>query len=298
MKTGIVILNYNNAADTIACLRSLYATTAADKVRVIVVDNGSREEVVKELEEFITAFVPSVTLLPLPKNLGYACGNNEGCKLLYDDPEVDYIAILNNDTIVLEDFVTPLRAKIESLPDVALISPLLLRSDGRTIEQNCARRAPKLSEIFTHWALLHRNIFGILSRIDHRSSMLPSKAAGQTIPVELISGSCFMVRKSLFESLNGFDSGTFLYYEENILWEKIRHRNLKNYLDCSVRLIHLGAATTSTQVKSIFVAKCLVESTRYFIRRFTDAGMLFRVAIAPFYGLFLLKIRLKSLIKR
>ena len=35
MKTGIVILNYNNAADTIACLRSLYATTAADKVAAI-----------------------------------------------------------------------------------------------------------------------------------------------------------------------------------------------------------------------------------------------------------------------
>ena len=298
MKTGIVILNYNNATDTIACLRSLYATTAAEKMRVIVVDNGSRKEVVEALEGFVSSFVPSVILLCLPKNLGYACGNNEGCKLLYADPEVDYIAILNNDTIVLEDFVTPLRATIESNTDAALISPLLLRADGKTIEYNCARRAAKLSEIFTRWALLHRNSFGILSRTDHRSFMLPEKITGQTIPVELISGSCFMVRKSLFESLGGFDSGTFLYYEENILWEKIRRRGLKNYLDCSVRLIHLGAATTSTQVKSIFVAKCLVDSTRYFIRHFTNAGILYRVAIAPFYGLFLLKIRLKSLIKR
>jgi GT2 family glycosyltransferase len=128
--------------------------------------------------------------------------------------------------------------------------------------------------------------------------MLPETICGQRVAVELTSGSCFMVKKSLFESLGGFDSGTFLYYEENILWEKIRRRGLKNYLDCSVRLIHLGAATTSTQVKSIFVAKCLVDSTRYFIRHFTNAGVLYRAAIAPFYGLFMLKIRLKSLIKR
>ena len=297
MKTGIVILNYNNATDTISCLRSLYATTNIDKFRVVVVDNGSRREVVSQLSDFITRFAPSVTLHLLPKNVGYANGNNEGCKLLYNDPEVGYIAILNNDTIVLEDFVTPLQAAIDNTPDAALISPLLFRSDGKTIEHNCARRAPKLREIFTGWALLHRNTFGILGRIEHRNSMLPDKIEGKTIPVELISGSCFMVKKSLFEELGGFDSGTFLYYEENILWEKIRRRGLKNYLNCSVRLIHLGAATTSTQVKSIFVAKCLVNSTRYFIRNFTNAGVFYRAAIVPFYALFLLKIGIKSLIK-
>ena len=133
MKTGIVILNYNNAKDTIACLRSLYATTAADKIRTIVVDNGSRKEVVEQIKSFMDEYIPSATFLPLAKNLGYANGNNEGCKLLYADSEVDYIAILNNDTILLEDFVTPLRAAIENTPDAALVSPLLLRGDGKSM---------------------------------------------------------------------------------------------------------------------------------------------------------------------
>ena len=298
MKTGIVILNYNNAKDTIACLRSLYATTAVDKIRTVVVDNGSRSEVVEEIRAFISAYIPSATLLALDKNLGYANGNNEGCKLLYADPEVDYIAILNNDTILLEDFVTPLRAAIESTPDAALVSPLLLRGDGKTIEHNCARRAPKLSELMIQWALLHRNYFGYITKIINRCSMLPENICGQRVAVELTSGSCFMVRKSLFEELGGFDSGTFLYYEENILWEKIRRRNLKNYLDCSVRLIHLGAATTSTQASSLFVAKCIVHSTRYFLKHFSDAGLLYRATMEIFYALFLLKVRVKQLIKR
>ena len=298
MKTGIVILNYNNAKDTIACLRSLYATTAADKIRTIVVDNGSYAEVVEEVKSFMEEYIPSATFLPLGKNLGYANGNNEGCKVLYADNDVDYIAILNNDTILLEDFVTPLRAAIESTPDAALISPLLLRGDGKTVDHNCARRAPKLCELMIQWALLHRNWFGWITKINNRCSMLPERFNGQRVAVELTSGSCIMVKKSLFEELGGFDSGTFLYYEENILWEKIRRRNLKNYLDCSVRLIHLGAATTSTQASSLFVAKCLIHSTRYYIKSFTDAGWLYRATMELFYALFLLKIRIKPLIRR
>lgn len=298
MKTGIVILNYNNAKDTIACLRSLYATTAADKIRTIVVDNGSRKEVVEQIKSFMDEYIPSATFLPLAKNLGYANGNNEGCKLLYADSEVDYIAILNNDTILLEDFVTPLRAAIENTPDAALVSPLLLRGDGKSIEHNCARRAPKLSELMAQWALLHRNWFGWITKINNRCSMLPERVNGQRVEVEIISGSCFMVKKSIFEALGGFDSGTFLYYEENILWEKIRVLGLKNYLDCSVRLIHLGAATTSTQATSLFVAKCLIDSTRYYIKEFKKAGLMYRATMEIFYALFLLKMRIKPLIRR
>ena len=298
MKTGIVILNYNNAKDTIACLRSLYATTAADKIRTIVVDNGSRKEVVEQIKSFMDEYIPSATFLPLAKNLGYANGNNEGCKLLYADSEVDYIAILNNDTILLEDFVTPLRAAIENTPDAALVSPLLLRGDGKSIEHNCARRAPKLSELMAQWALLHRNWFGWITKINNRCSMLPERVNGQRVEVEIISGSCFMVKKSIFEALGGFDSGTFLYYEENILWEKIRVLGLKNYLDCSVRLIHLGAATTSTQATSLFVAKCLIDSTRYYIEEFKKAGLMYRATMEIFYALFLLKMRIKPLIRR
>lgn len=298
MKTGIVILNYNNAKDTIACLRSLYATTAADKIRTIVVDNGSRKEVVEQIKSFMDEYIPSATFLPLAKNLGYANGNNEGCKLLYADSEVDYIAILNNDTILLEDFVTPLRAAIENTPDAALVSPLLLRGDGKSIEHNCARRAPKLSELMAQWALLHRNWFGWITKINNRCSMLPERVNGQRVEVEIISGSCFMVKKSIFEALGGFDSGTFLYYEENILWEKIRVLGLKNYLDCSVRLIHLGAATTSTQATSLFVAKCLIDSTRYYIKEFKNAGLMYRATMEIFYALFLLKMRIKPLIRR
>lgn len=298
MKTGVVILNYNNAEDTISCIKSLYAHTPLEKIKVVVVDNGSNETTVTTIKEFISRYTPSVTLLETDKNLGYALGNNFGCQYLYKDKNIDTIAIVNNDTIFIQDIITPLVEKLNTIPDCAIISPLLLCKDGKTIDTNCARKAETLGQIFISWALLFRNSFGILSRIKNRRSMLPKRIYGEVLPIELPSGSCMVCRKSLFESIGSFDPNTFLYYEENILWEKIKALGLKNYIDTSVRLIHIGAATTSTKTPSALVARSLVHSTRYFIKNYTEAGFIYRATMEILFCAFRLKIAIKTRLKK
>lgn len=298
MKTGVVILNYNNAEDTICCIKSLYAHTPAESVKVVVVDNGSDSATISAISDFITRYAPAVTLIQTHENLGYARGNNRGCEYLYKDSEVDTLAIINNDTIFIQDIISPLVQRVNTIPDCAIISPLLLCKDGRTIDTNCARRAETLSHIFTNWMLLHRNTFGLLSKIKSRRSMLPKRICGEVTPIELPSGSCMVMRKSLFESIGGFDPNTFLYYEENILWEKIKPLGLRNYIDTSLRLIHIGAATTSTKTPTAFVAKALVDSTKYFVKRYTNASVIYRATMELFYCAFRLKIAIKSLLNK
>lgn len=298
MKTGVVILNYNNAEDTISCIKSLYAHTPAESVKVVVVDNGSDSATIVAISDFITRYAPSVTLIQTEENLGYARGNNRGCEYFYKDSEVDTLAIINNDTIFIQDIISPLVQRLNNLPDCAIISPLLLCKDGITIDTNCARRAETLSQIFISWMLLHRDIFGLLSKIKTRRSMLPKRICGEVTPIELPSGSCMVMRKSLFESIGGFDPNTFLYYEENILWEKIKPLGFKNYIDTSLRLIHIGAATTSTKTPTAFVAKALVDSTKYFVKRYTNASVIYRATMELFYCTFRLKIAIKNLLNK
>ena len=297
MKTGIVILNYNNPQATIDCLRSLYAATPLAAMRVVVVDNGSDSTVVEQLRAFIEGFVPSVTLLTLKCNIGYAQGNNAGLELLYADPEVDCVAIVNNDILFTEDIVTPLSNKVRAMEQCAILSPLLLHRDGKSIDHNCARKAETLSQILISWLLLHRNTFGILSRIARQRMMLTDTPKGSTVEIELPSGSCMVARKAVFKALGSFDPNTFLYYEENILHSKIAKAGLKNYIDTSVSCIHFGAATTSSKVPSSFVARCLTESSRYYIRNYTDAGIIYRATIELFFALFRLKIAIKQRIR-
>ena len=139
MKTAIIILNYNNAEDTIRCIKSIYATTPIDKIEVVVVDNGSEGDIVATLQSFIEQFAPSVKLITLPKNIGYARANNAGYQSVADDNNIEFLAIMNNDIILTQDIVTPLTAKLSTTADCALISPLIRNNDG-AISNYSARR--------------------------------------------------------------------------------------------------------------------------------------------------------------
>ncbi len=311
--TGVIILNYNNDVDTIACIDSLCHTTNDNSYKIIVVDNASNSECRANVDKYIAGYdshlllndgdtvptsLPFITHLHLDQNCGYARGNNRGLDLAYADSEIDRVMILNNDILLTENIITPLNNDLDTIADVAIVTPLLYKRDGVSIDHTCARKAATLGQILGLWAVLHRTTFGIMHRIYQSQFLLPTSSPDEPLlRVELPSGSCMMCDKELFRKIGSFDPNTFLYYEENIIWEKIKALGLSNYLDKRISCIHLGAATTSTKSPSAFIAKCSVESTRYFIRNYTNAGLLYRWALEIFFALFRLKIGIKSLLK-
>ena len=64
--------------------------------------------------------------------------------------------------------------------------------------------------------------------------------------ISVPSGSCFFVDLSWFSGVNFFDSKTFLYEEEHILYEKILKTKNKVYLSTSSNVIHLGGKSTNS----------------------------------------------------
>lgn len=91
---AIIILNWNGRDDTIECLRSL-AGLEYPYHKVIVVDNGSRDDSVSALRRLF----PQVDLIETRANLGFAAGNNVGIARALS-LNFDYIFLLNNDTTV------------------------------------------------------------------------------------------------------------------------------------------------------------------------------------------------------
>lgn len=311
--TGVIILNYNNDVDTISCIDSLCRTSNDTSYKIIVVDNASNSDCRAKVDEYIAGYdshillneediaprsLPFITHLHLGCNCGYACGNNRGLDLVYADPEIDRVMVLNNDILLTEDIITPLNHDLDTLPDAAIVTPLLYKRDGVSIDHTCARKAATLWQILGLWAVLYKTTFGIMHRIYQSQFLLPTSSPDEPLlRVELPSGSCMMCNKELFRKIGSFDPNTFLYYEENIIWEKIKALGLSNYLDKRISCIHLGAATTSTKSPSSFIAKCSVDSTRYFIRNYTNAGLLYRLTLEIFFALFRLKVGIRSLIK-
>ncbi len=113
----IVVLNWNGAEDTLACLESL-AGVMSPSCRVLVVDNGSTDG----SPEKIRAAFPDIELLLLPVNIGYAGGNNAGFRRVLE-LQAEYVIFLNNDTIVDAGFCAPLLDTLQRNPSAGIAVP-------------------------------------------------------------------------------------------------------------------------------------------------------------------------------
>ncbi len=103
--TAIIILNWNGADDTIACLCSL--EKAQGSFFVVVADNGSADDSVSRIKEYTSGSGLDIRLLELGHNYGFAGGNNRAVEYASQFAPDSYL-LLNNDTEVTPGFLVRL----------------------------------------------------------------------------------------------------------------------------------------------------------------------------------------------
>lgn len=111
---AIVILNWNGLSDTLECLESL-STLDQDVCRLFVADNGSTDDSLK----VISSQYPQVRLIANQANLGFAEGNNRAIQEALKT-EIDYILLLNNDTVVDSFIVSAFLDAAERMPNAGV----------------------------------------------------------------------------------------------------------------------------------------------------------------------------------
>nr|MCR5140865.1 glycosyltransferase family 2 protein [Bacteroidaceae bacterium] len=126
--TVVVLINWNGADDTLACLRSL--GVAEGDFRVVVADNGSTDDSAERIQSFLasdewtTTSAHPAEVLPLGHNWGFAIGNNKAIAYARRYQPDSYM-LLNNDTEVEPDFMVKLHAYRVAHPDVKVVGPLI-----------------------------------------------------------------------------------------------------------------------------------------------------------------------------
>lgn len=264
---GIVILNYNNSAQTLACLESLYAHSRPDSFKVCVVDNcSSREDRERLRTECREHVIYSDT------NSGYARGNNLGLEWLADNFGPDCLMVLNDDTRFTMDILAPLEHYLAGHPDCGVAFPLVLAPDG-SVDRACARRQKTVRDLVLQATCLGK--FGV-----KRHEFLPveglldgsdsySRDEEGAIHTEVAPGSCMMLRTDVFREVGYLDPGTFLYFEEHILCERLRRAGYTYAaLLPDLRITHLGAATTAKQA-SATIHRHWRDSYLHFLKDYT-----------------------------
>ena len=116
-KVAIVILNWNGRKYLEQFLPSV-TTTSYNNHEIIVVDNNSSDDSIS----FLEANHPSLRVIHLSMNYGFAKGYNEALKQV----QADYYVILNSDVEVHFDWIQPMIALLESDKTIAACQPKVL----------------------------------------------------------------------------------------------------------------------------------------------------------------------------
>lgn len=279
---AIVILNYNNVVDIKHCIDSVLQYESIDDLKFIIVDNGSLFKVYSDVENYlnekftgvlkihendiIKQILPKCTYLRLNNNYGYARGNNAGLELVYDDDEISHVMILNSD-IVFTEKILPSLVKVCSNSNIGAVSPLLLQRDG-IIDYCCARKALSKKELLLTFSYVFASRYALVLEKQRILKNNPHLISQHIVDIELPSGSCMLFRKKILQSIGAFDSNTFLYYEENILYKKILKLGLKNVLLTSSSCIHTGGVTTNKTKNAYFLKRCNYDSLLYYLTKY------------------------------
>jgi hypothetical protein len=193
-----VTLNWNRAADTLACLRSLRAAGLPPE-QVVVVDNGSTDDSVAVLR----AACPEARLLVNPRNMGFAGGANPGLARALEMGQ-PYILLLNNDTEVAADSLEILVAAAEEHPRAGILSPLIrYAGDGRVWFAGSYRR---------------RFLPGAFWPAYRRRRSLPPAARA----IDYATGCAMLLRSTMLHQVGLFDETYFMYWEDLDLCERAR----------------------------------------------------------------------------
>ena len=210
---AIVVVNYNQAALTRACLASLGASTGVDAT-VYLVDNASRDGG----SDLVPDDAPPTAVLRLPVNTGFAGGNNAGIQGALA-AGARAILLLNNDTTVAPDAV----------------ARLLARLDARTVVVPQVRDAAPPHER-AEW----------LGRFDWERGILRTEAPPLDAPseVDMAGGCCVLLPRGLVETVGTFDERYFLYYEDIDLFTRARRAGFRLVYEPAAVIHHVGSGSS------------------------------------------------------
>jgi GT2 family glycosyltransferase len=204
----ILVLNWNGADVTHRCIASLINSTKypKDKIKILVVDNGSNDDSVGSLTKKFSA---SIEILALETNLFFILGNNKGINYGMQEYAPHYILLLNNDTEVSqENWLLELVNTAQGDERVGVVGPRLLFPNGRV---QWSGRRKESSVPFLIFQTISAGLNPGVGKEGQEADC--SKFIGE---VNTISGACMLVKAELFHKLGLLDERLIPMFGEDV----------------------------------------------------------------------------------
>ena len=227
MKTlAIVILNYNGKKHLETYLPSV--VECSDGHDVLVIDNGSLDDSI----HFISLKFPTVQLIQLKENVGFAQGYNDGLERIKG--KYEHYLLLNSDVEVSPGYLSPLLSRIAA-PTIAAVQPKILSHVNKTRFEHAGASGGFIDK--RGFPFCRGRIFD--------ECEIDNGQYNEAMPVFWASGACLLIKSSLFHEVNGFDGRFFAHMEEIDLCWRLQHQGHQIWVEPSSTVYHLGGGTLS-----------------------------------------------------
>jgi GT2 family glycosyltransferase len=191
-QVAIVVLNFNGLEDTVQCLRSLRAVPSTAHA-VILVDNASEIDP----EPAARRELPGIVVIHNSSNLGYAGGNNRGIERALER-DVEYVMVLNNDTIVAPSILQTLIGAFSGDASLGIVGPVINFMDApeRVMTDGVAFNPGPGTEFFPRVVVPVNPSAPPLQRVD------------------IVNGCCLIAKAAVLRAIGTFDERLFIVHEE------------------------------------------------------------------------------------
>lgn len=256
MKLSVVILNYNVRFFLEQCILSVEKAIEHLDAEIIVIDNDSKDDSCQMVKEHF----PEVTLIENKDNVGFSKANNQAVAVA----KGEFICILNPDTAVGEDTFSNAIQYYESITDIGALGVYLMDGTGSFLPESKRNLpTPKVS-------LLKLTGFNKKYYANH----LSETSKGET---GVLVGAFMLLKRSIYEEVDGFDEDYFMYGEDIDLSYKITKAGYKNHYLGTTTVLHYKGE--STQKDDAYFDR-FYGAMQIFYRKHFNTNLLFESSVS------------------
>ncbi len=244
-RVSIIILNWNRAAMTLACVRYVLRHTAGAACEILIADNGSEAA---ELAILAASALP-FRVLPMGANLFFGEANNVAA----EQARGEFLFFLNNDAFVHDDWLAPLIDAIERVPRAGAAGSQLRYPNGKLQEAG---------------SLISPN--GIAHQIGKQEDPADERFSSLR-QVDYVSAAAMLIRRADFLAVLGFElCYEPAYYEDVDLCMKLRSRGLAVVYCPDSIVTHVENATSLDRRSNLRLENIIQVNRATFVARWGD----------------------------
>ena len=232
-EVSILIVGFNSGSHLPACLKSINYAAQEHSFEVVYIDNGADDSSMIVQQAF-----PAAKIVPRRGNIGFARANN----LLSQSASGRLLLLLNPDTQLFS-------GAIDELINAAQVDSRYGILGGATFLDKTRSLPMPMIELPNASSIVR----GFWPRHSHPSGQ---NAAGEIQEVSAVSGGFMLVRREVWDQLDGFDERFFLYGEDLDLCHRARKRGWKVGFVADAAIFHdIGSGETHSKQRQLLQAR-------------------------------------------